>query len=168
MTGVVDRSIGLRVDIVLRPAMPADAGAVADVLIRSREAFLPYAPFAHPLDEVRGWVAETLVPGGGVTVAVAAGEIAGVLATSYDDASSWIDQLDVLPGWVGRGVGSRRLALAHERLDRPIRLYTFQENARARAFYEQHGYVPIRFTDGRNNEEHVPDVLYELTSPSDD
>jgi GNAT superfamily N-acetyltransferase len=149
-------------DLVLRAATPRDARAVADVLIRSREAFLPYAPFAHPLDEVRGWVAETLVPSGGVTVAVVDGEIVGVLATSRDDHCFWIDQLHVLPRWIGRGMGSRLLAHAHAHLGRPIRLHTFQENVRARAFYEQHGYVAVASSDGEDNEEHCPDVLYEL------
>ncbi len=44
----------------------------------------------------------------------------------------------------------------------PLRLYTFQPHTRARKFYEHHGFVAIEFTDGRSNEEGVPDVLYEL------
>ena len=47
----------------------------------------------------------------------------------------------------------------------PIRLYTFQTNAGARRFYERYGFRAIRFTDGRANEEHCPDVLYELAVP---
>jgi ribosomal protein S18 acetylase RimI-like enzyme len=50
----------------------------------------------------------------------------------------------------------------------PIRLYTFQENVQARRFYERHGFVAIRFSDGSSNEERCPDVLYELTRPSHD
>lgn len=147
--------------VVLRPAVQADAPRVADVLIRSRETFLPYAPFAHPLAEVCAWVAETLVPGGGVTVATHDDRVVGVLATSRAPECAWIDQLYVLPEWVGRGVGTRLLAHAHERLPAPIRLYTFQANARARAFYERAGYVVVALTDGRDNEERCPDVLYE-------
>lgn len=41
---------------VLRPALPGDAAAVADVLIESRRAFLPFAPSAHtPGKCTRGW-----------------------------------------------------------------------------------------------------------------
>jgi GNAT superfamily N-acetyltransferase len=149
------------IGVVLRPAVPDDAASVADVLIRSRLTFLPFAPFAHPLDEVRAWVADTLVPGGNVTVATLDGRVVGVLATSRADGCSWIDQLYVAPEWVGRGVGSRLLARAHDGLPPPIRLYTFQANARARGFYERSGYAAVAFGDGSGNEEGVPDVLYE-------
>ena len=49
-------------------------------------------------------------------------------------------------------------------LPRPILLYTFQANAGARRFYERHGFRAIQFTDGRANEEHCPDVLYEFAA----
>lgn len=89
------------------------------------------------------------------------GRVVAVMATSHDGAVSWIDQLYVLPGHVGRGIGARLLALAHAELPLPIRLYTFQPNVGARRFYERHGYEAIAFTDGIANEEKCPDVLYE-------
>lgn len=36
-----------------------------------------------------------------------------------------------------------------------------QANVRARRFYERYGFRAIRLSDGRANEEHCPDVLYE-------
>ncbi len=150
-------------ELVLRPATSDDALAAAEVLIRSRAEFLPFAPSAHPPDDVRAWVADRLVPTGDVTVAEHQGEVVGVLATSRLDGVAWIDQLYVRPGWVGRGVGTKMLEHAHRHLPRPIRLYTFQANVGARRFYERHGYQAIEFTDGRANEEHCPDVLYELS-----
>lgn len=148
--------------IVLRPAVADDASAVADVLIRSRDEYLPFAPSAHPPDDVRRWVAERLLPGGDVTVAEHGGAVVGVLAVARGEEASWIDQMYVLPGWVGRGVGTELLGHAHRSLPRPIRLYTFQANAGARRFYERHGYRAIAFSDGQDNEERCPDVLYEL------
>ncbi len=147
---------------VLRPATSVDARAVAEVLIRSRAEYLPFAPSAHPPDDVRAWVANQLVPTGGVTVAEHQGDVVGVVATSHLDGVSWIDQMYVRPGWVGRGVGTQLLEHAHRQLLRPIRLYTFQANAGARRFYERHGYRTIEFSDGQTNEERCPDVLYEL------
>jgi hypothetical protein len=47
----------------------------------------------------------------------------------------------------------------HERLA----LWTFQRHANARSFYEAHGFRCVRFTAGRDNEEHEPDALYEWT-----
>jgi len=147
---------------LLRPAGAEDARAVARVLIESRRAFLPFAPSVHPPEEVQDWVARQLLPAGGVTVAVVAGEVAAVLAVSDDATAAWIDQLYVLPGFEGRGLGRRLLLHAHAALRRPIRLFTFQQNAGARRFYERHGYEAIEFSDGRHNEERCPDVLYEL------
>jgi len=41
-----------------------------------------------------------------------------------------------------------------------LRLWTFASNAGAQRFYERHGFVETRRTDGRDNEEGAPDVLY--------
>ncbi|HSQ10219.1 MAG TPA: GNAT family N-acetyltransferase [Burkholderiaceae bacterium] len=149
--------------LVLRLATSDDARAVAEVLIRSRAEYLPFAPSAHSPDDVRAWVANRLVPTGGVTVAEHQGAVVGVLAISRLDGVSWIDQMFVRPGWTGRGVGTQLLEHAHRLLPRPIRLYTFQANTGARRFYERHGYRSIEFTDGQTNEEHCPDALYELS-----
>lgn len=149
--------------VELRPAIDGDALDVANVLMASREAHLPYAPMAHPAPEVRVWVREVLLPAGNVTVACEGERIVGVLSTSQEADAAWIEQLYVLPGWTGRGIGERLLAHALAALRRPVRLYTFQANERARAFYERHGFIAIGFSDGADNEERCPDVLYELT-----
>jgi ribosomal protein S18 acetylase RimI-like enzyme len=62
---------------------------------------------------------------------------------------------------VGQGIGSQLVALAKRTLKPPMRLYCFQENARALRFYERHGFRAIRYGDGRGNEERCPDVLLE-------
>ncbi len=150
----------------LRPAVPADAAAVADVLVESRRVFLPFAPSVHAPAEVRAWVAGQLVPTGRVHVAEVEGQVVAVLATSDGAEAAWIDQLYVRPGFEGRGLGTQLLQHAHATLRRPIRLYTFQANAGARRFYERHGYRAIAFTDGATNEEKCPDVLYEWSGES--
>jgi GNAT superfamily N-acetyltransferase len=149
---------------VLRPASDHDAPRVAQLLIDTRRKFMPYAPSAHNDDEVRGWVAATLVPGGGVIVAEVGGRVLGALATARDSGCAWITQMAVDPAIVGQGLGSTLLAHALTTLPRPIRLYTFQLNGGARRFYERHGFLAIAFTDGQGNEEHCPDVLYELVA----
>lgn len=149
----------------LRPATAADAPRIADLLIDVRAAFMPYAPSAHPDDEVRAWVASQLVPSGGVTVATVEGTVQAVMATERASDTCWITQMAVDPALVGHGLGAVLLAHALRTLDRPIRLYTFQANAGARRFYERHGFAAIAFTDGQANEEHCPDVLYELAAP---
>lgn len=150
------------VNATLRPATTADAPRVASLLIDTRSAFMRYAPSAHPDEEVRAWVAGSLIPSSGVTVADAQGRVVAAMATERSDAFSWVTQMAVDPALVGQGIGSLLLAQAMRTLALPIRLYTFQANAGARRFYERHGFRAIAFSDGQANEERCPDVLYEL------
>jgi len=134
--------------------------AVADVYLRSRNELVSCAPLVHSDASVRAWI-RRLVPAGRTTVATADGAIVGLLVVSTGAHYGWIDQLYVLPSWIERGVGSRLLDFARRELPAPIRLYTFQANARARRFYERHGFQAVAFGDGSTNEERCPDVLYE-------
>jgi RimJ/RimL family protein N-acetyltransferase len=151
------------VGVELRAATAADAERIAEILLTSREAFLPYARSPHTDDETRAWVRNTLLASQGVTIAVTDGKIVGVLAVDRVHSVSWITQLYLDPAHVGRGIGSRLLAQAMATTARPLRAYTFQQNAGARRFYERHGFAPIAFGDGSANEERCPDVLYELS-----
>ncbi|MCD2341062.1 hypothetical protein LRH25_11980 [Ideonella azotifigens] len=88
--------------------MNDDASAVAEVIISSRKAFIPYAPMAHSAVETHHWVRNILMPSCRVSVACMAEAVVGILATSEAKGISWIDQLYVLPGFVGQGMGLRR------------------------------------------------------------
>ncbi len=46
---------------VLLRSCTAKAAQVAEVLLSSRKAFLPYAPSAHADSDVRQWVAQSLI-----------------------------------------------------------------------------------------------------------
>jgi ribosomal protein S18 acetylase RimI-like enzyme len=145
----------------LRQATAADASRVASLLIDTRAAFMPYAPSARRDEELRAWIASSLIPSGGVVVAEIDGAVVAAMHTECSEAISWITQMAVDPAFVGQGIGSLLLAQAVRTMPRPIRLYTFQANQAARRFYERHGFIPIEFTDGQMNEERCPDVLYE-------
>jgi len=71
----------------------------------------------------------------------------------------WIDHLYVLPERLRSGIGSQLLTFAQQQQSE-LRLYTFQANARARAFYERCGFVIEELTDGQRNEEKMPDITY--------
>lgn len=88
------------------------------------------------------------------------GSVVAVLAIGEEPTGSWINQLYVLPGWNRKGIGTKLLQYAHDKLPNPIRLYTFIENIGARRFYERHGYKAVAFTNGEGNAEKCPDVLY--------
>ena len=149
-------------EITLRYASPEDSEAIADVIIISRKVFLSYAPLAHSDREVRQWIAEILVPSGEVVVAEKGPEIVGMIATSQEEESSWIDHLYLLPDFVGQGIGTLLMDRAKESLSQPIRLFTFQENSGSRRFCERHGFQLIRLSDGSSNEENCPDALYQF------
>ena len=144
-----------------RPAVPGDAEALASVYLRSRRELVACAPLAHSDEEIRAWIRGRLIPAGRTTVALVGGEVVGLLAVSSKPDESWIDQLYLLPERIGEGIGTVLLERALAELPPPIRLYTFQANARARHFYEARGFEAIAFGNGSHNEERCPDVLYE-------
>ena len=79
--------------IVLISATLSDCGQVADILIGSRAAFMPYAPSAHPESDVRSWVQEQLILSGLVTLDELADGVAGLVETSPEDEAIWRGQM---------------------------------------------------------------------------
>jgi ribosomal protein S18 acetylase RimI-like enzyme len=71
-----------------------------------------------------------------VWVAVDRGTLLGLLALQ----APWIRQLAVFPESQRRGVGSALLRKAQERSPAELRLFTFQRNRAACAFYEKRGF----------------------------
>ena len=139
----------------LRPATPDDAPAIAVVLSTTRRVSLPFLPVLHPLHDFVAFVSDRLIPNSEVWVAEVTNAVVGVIAIRGE----WIDQLYVLPEWQGQGIGPALLAKAMDR-GPPLHLWAFQENARARRFYEARGFRAVEFTDGAGNEERTPDVRY--------
>ncbi|SEN34374.1 Acetyltransferase (GNAT) family protein [Bradyrhizobium sp. OK095] len=82
-------------------------------------------------------------------------ELIGIIAF-HDD---WVEQLYVLPGAQGRGVGTELLDVAKGAFER-LELWTFQRNSPARRFYEARGFALVEQTDVARNEEREPDARY--------
>ena len=150
--------------VEFRAATVADAAEVAEVYLRSRKELVACAPLAHPDDGVRNWIRHKLIPAGRTTVAVVDGRVVGLMAVATHTDCSWITHLYLHPDWIARGIGTQFLERARRDLPRPIRLYTFRDNHRARRFYERYRFEAIAFGDGSGNEERCPDVLYEWRS----
>ena len=70
-----------------------------------------------------------------------------------------VHNLYVRPGFQGQGIGHQLLETAKTCSGGELRLWVFEPNAGAIRFYERHGFVTVRKTDGRENEENVPDRL---------
>lgn len=141
---------------LLRQAVATDAAAIAEVYLRSFDAALPSVRRAHSDDEVRSWVRDVLVPGGGVFVADINADVVGLLALS----DGWIKLLYVDPQWQRCGIGTQLISMAKLRAPSGLLLWTFQVNRPAQRFYERHGFVAVEWTDGSGNEELEPDVRY--------
>ena len=129
---------------------------MADVYLTSRAAALPAVRWAYGDDDVRLWVKNALIPSSDVVVSERDGAVVAFLALDGD----FVQQLYVLPAYWRSGLGSDLLGAAKSKSPDGLRLYCFQQNRRARSFYEQHGFRAISFTDGADNEEREPDALY--------
>jgi pimeloyl-ACP methyl ester carboxylesterase/ribosomal protein S18 acetylase RimI-like enzyme len=153
MPSAPDPSQGVAVE--LRRAGSADSAQVADVYLAAFHATYTF-PLAHTDDQVRAWIRDEVVSTNETWVAVEGPAIVGLMVLADD----LLDQLYVRPDRWRRGIGSRLVELAKERRPDGLDLYTFQENAPARAFYERHGFGAVWFGDGSANEEGQPDVRY--------
>jgi GNAT superfamily N-acetyltransferase len=144
--------------ITLRRAGESDARAAADLWLRARKAAVgTIPPPVHDDKDVRAWFASHVVRDAELWLAEnAESEVAGILVLD----GHWLDQLYVEPTITGRGVGSKLVGLAKRERPDGLRLWTFASNAGAQRFYERHGFVAICRTDGRDNEEGAPDILY--------
>jgi ribosomal protein S18 acetylase RimI-like enzyme len=139
---------------VIRRATPEDIPAVAELFERSfgTLTFVPklhtheqhVAFFGGLLEKQELWVYED------------AGALLGFTAIS-----EMLDQFYVDPEAFGTGVADALFEDATSRRPGGFTFWVFQQNARARRFYERHGCRAIEFTDGAFNEEKTPDVLYE-------
>jgi GNAT superfamily N-acetyltransferase len=143
-----------------RPAMAADADAVAAVLSSSFR-LLTFLPMLHTAGEYREFVENVVLNQCEVMVAESAGRVVSFLARDGEE----IRLLYTHPDFIGKGAGSLLLDGAKASGD-ALELWCFQANTAARRFYERHGFKAVRFTDGADNEEKTPDVRYRWERPS--
>lgn len=140
---------------LVRRARPADAAAVAQVHIRSREATMPYLPPRKRTDaQVEAWVRDVVLPGSAVWVAEVDGQVVGYAAVEDDQ----LDALYLLAEHRRHGLGSLLLAAAKAHRPDGLGLFVFQKNTDARAFYLRHGFTVTAATDGSGNMEREPDL----------
>lgn len=147
---------------------PRKAGAedwrhVAETFMAARAA-MSYLPKLHTRAETRFFfktVVETLEVW--VVDASLSDErrVAGFAAIRDAENGAWLDHLYIHPAIQNHAIGQTLLDTVKTQRPRGFSLWTFQQNSGARRFYERHGLVLARLTDGRDNEEKLPDALYE-------
>jgi GNAT superfamily N-acetyltransferase len=148
--------------VILRPATSDDAAAIAVLHRKTVRESLPFLPDLHTAQEDFGYFSERFLPANTVWVAEREGQVVAYVGFDAD----WINHLYVLPEAQGQGIGPALLAKALKD-GRRRRLWAFQRNTRARAFYEARGFVMVRLADGQGNQEREPDVLYEWRGPAE-
>jgi GNAT superfamily N-acetyltransferase len=156
------RSSCLSARIAVVEAQRQDAAAIAAVHLTARRQATPCLRLAHTDDETREYFAR--VVGDRPQTWWVVRHRGHVVAYMLIDGEN-LDHLYVAPGWQGLGFGSALVAKAKTLSPRRLVLWTFQRNARARAFYEMRGFRSIAQTDGEN-EENEPDVQYEWRKAS--
>ena len=121
---------------------------------------MTYLPDLHTDEETQGFFRDVVLSRREVLVAQCDECVVGFAVLSDD----MLEHLYVRPGVQGHGIGADLLAVAKGRRPGGFRLWVFQRNEGARRFYERHGCRLVLLTDGRDNEEHEPDALYEWSS----
>jgi ribosomal protein S18 acetylase RimI-like enzyme len=109
----------------------------------------------HPLAEQRDYFFREVLPANTVTVAREGDALVGFLAAS----PASVAQLYVFRGHQRRGIGTQLLERAKAASAGSLWLYTFARNARARAFYEKHGFRAV--AHGFEPTWQMDDVRYE-------
>jgi GNAT superfamily N-acetyltransferase len=128
---------------------------VSRAFIARRIAAMPWLPILHSPEEDLAWMTGVVLPEQHVCVAAREDIAIGLIALTEHQ----VEHLYIDPSCWRSGAGSALLDYAKGRLADGFRLWTFQRNAMARAFYRKHGLVELRMTDGADNEEREPDVL---------
>jgi GNAT superfamily N-acetyltransferase len=120
--------------VLLRQAHPDEADALAAILRMAMRTAMPSLPDLHTPEEDRRFVRQVMLPNCDLWVAELDGEVAGFAAVADD----MLYHLYVLPEHQRAGIGTALLERVNEL--RPVgfgsRLWAFQQNTGARAFYE--------------------------------
>jgi GNAT superfamily N-acetyltransferase len=109
----------------------------------------------HSLQDALSFFRNRVLTECAVWVAENNAALAGLVAVQ----PPWIRHLAVFPEFQRKGIGTALLHKARECSPQELRLYTFQRNHPARAFYEHHGFVAVAFGISPPPESE-PDVEY--------
>lgn len=141
--------------LALRCLQLQDMAQAAQVHRTAFDASLPWLKGLHtPSEDI--WFYETLIFARCEIWGAFIPNLVGIIAFKED----WIEQFYILPAFQRQGIGSALLKKAQQNYPL-LQLWTFQKNKTARSFYEKHGFTAIDQTDGKDNEEKEPDILYQ-------
>ena len=140
----------------IRKAASQDAGPIASLFIRTRTECLPYLKWEYDEPFMMTLFAGRLGEDEPFLIAASGGEVIGFIRFTPKE----VDDLYVLPTHHGKGIGKALLDEAKQHAGPELRLWVFQANTQARAFYVSQGFSLEFETDGRDNMEKCPDARY--------
>jgi GNAT superfamily N-acetyltransferase len=139
----------------IRRATIADADAVAAVFSASFRT-LAFLPMIHTPAEDHRFIENVILKDCTVIAAEDETGIVSFLARQGQE----IRLLYTRPDRIGRGAGTQLIDAVKNSGVRVLELWCFQANTRGRRFYQARGFRAVRFTDGADNEEKMPDIRY--------
>ena len=141
----------------IRPYESADESSVVEVWYRTGLAEYTYLPLfqALTLEEAHQVFQQGILSSCDLWVGTQDTRVVAYLAMK----GSYIDRLYVNPSEQGKGWGRRFIKHAKALCPNGLELHTHQENQRACRFYEQHGFIAVKFGVSPPPES-VPDVEY--------
>jgi GNAT superfamily N-acetyltransferase len=142
------------VTISIRRATANDADETSAIFSASLRS-MAFFPKLHSDDDERAFV-HRFIAEDETWIALRGGRILGIACIKGDR----LMHLYVDPAHHNRGVGTALLVHMKKRRPDGFDLWCFQANTSARRFYDRHGLRAVEFTDGRGNEEKLPDIRY--------
>ncbi len=142
--------------LTLRRAAAGDLSAVVSLFRVAFRSALPHFPELHSEAEDLDFFSRTLSKMPDVWLAEVGHDF---LAGFIGFRPGAVDHLYVHPEHHRMGVGTTLLRQAMA-VNEELKLWTFQDNAGARAFYERQGFACDRMTEGMGNEARMPDMRY--------
>lgn len=140
----------------IRPACEGEISNIARLYRHSRDVCLPFLPNFHsPEDDLRFFTRKVFAEQN-----LYVGTQKGVLVGMMSLVPGWVEQLYLHPRYLGLGYGSQLLSFAKAWSNGELKLWCFEQNVGGCAFYDKHGFVEIERTDGSDNEEKMPDILF--------
>ncbi|WP_421864371.1 GNAT family N-acetyltransferase [Parvibaculum sp.] len=134
---------------------------IAEIFLAARRTMTYLNAGLHSDAETRAFIRRMVKRSEVWTALHADGKIIGFAALAREADGNWLHHLYVDPASHNAGAGSLLLAITKKEMPQGFSLWTFQANLGARRFYERHGLTETRRTRGTNNEEGLPDILYE-------
>jgi len=129
-------------DMEIRPYRPDDLDETVRLWYRTWHHTFPELRHPQTFDQWRLRFRDEISATEQVWVAEVNGRIVGFLAVKQ--AAGYLHQLFVDPEWQRQGIGTALMTKAKALAPEGLSLHTLEQNAEARAFWENHGFRPGR------------------------